>query len=366
MFTHPFPYAFGLDIGDLSIKLVQLHSFPMVGRRPRYHLRAARSMHLPHGLITNGILEQPEQIRSHLEKIIIPNRHRDHLVKSPWVVASLPDAQGFIKLIQLEGAGDNLVEEDILHAAQKHLPFEQDLCYIDWQIMADDDAKPDTTHVLIAAIPKTIADMYTYLFESLGLGVVALELESLATARAMITAQKVYDDEARAILDLGATHSSFIVYDHNHIQFSVTLAFSGEIVTTAIAQKFHVTYEEAEEKKKHADIHDTRQVLWPIMTSLVGDLSDQIQKAIHFYYSHFPDANKITHITMCGGGAMMKHLDQALTQQLKIEARPGHLWKNLNVNIAKYPSEREAISYATAVGLALRAAQNPFFAGHLL
>ncbi len=358
MFSSPFPHAFALDIGDLSLKLVQLRNITRNARTASYEILNMRDTSLPAGLIVNGELEQPEQVRKYIQHLLAGSKQHKP-VKSRWVAASIPDTQGFIKLIHIEKKEDDIIEEDILYAAKRHLPFDTEDYYIDWQIMPEHSLGEGTTDILIGAAPKRIADMYTYLFESLGLGVIALEIEALATARAMITASKTYENEARAVLDLGATRSSLIIYDHGHIQFSISLPYSGEIVTTAIAQRLHLSHDEAERKKIDDGLEYQKGEAWGVMAELTDRLTIEIEKAIQFYYSHFPKPNKITHITMCGGASLLKKLDAILSLKLKIVAKPGIVHKNLRLK--KEPTRPIKSSYATGIGLAIRAADNPFF-----
>lgn len=362
MLLHPFPHAFGVDFGDLSLKVVQLRNLSLRHRRPTYELDTFRSISIPPGLIINGEIQEPEKVRKYLEHLLTGSSRGMKPIRSRWVVGSLPDTQGFLKLITIKKKQEEIIEEDILIVAKKHIPFDENEYYLDWQIMPEVNNKE--TRILLGAAPKRISDMYTYLLESLGLGVIALEIESLATARAMITADKSYQDEARAILDLGAARSTLIIYDKGHIQFTRSLPFSGNVFTTAISQKLKISMEDAEKKKIHDGLMYKRSKTWPILSHLAEDMADQIEKTIQFYYSHFPNANTVTHITMCGGGALMKNLDTYLSNKLHIDARPGHVWKNLfshGHSRSPLPNDPEALHYATSIGLALRAADNPFF-----
>jgi Tfp pilus assembly PilM family ATPase len=58
----PFSGAFGLDIGDLSIKLVQLIPSAFYERQ-YFKIKELRTTSLPPGLIVNGEIQQPELIR---------------------------------------------------------------------------------------------------------------------------------------------------------------------------------------------------------------------------------------------------------------------------------------------------------------
>lgn len=361
MFFNPFPHAIGVDIGDLSIKVVQLNNISQRRRKPSYELVTARSTQLPHGLIINGILERPETVRKYLSHLFQKNNTNEKNIKTPWAVVSVPDNQGFIKLIQIDKEPNDIIEEDILIASKKHVPFQEDDYYLDWQIMPNNSDNGEYTNVLIGSIPKRIADMYTYLMESLGMAVIALEIGALSSARTMITATKEYTGEARAILDIGASRSTLIIFDHDHIQFSSSLAYSGEMLTTAISQKLHISYDEAEMKKKTYGLEYQKSKSWPILAESTDQLVQQIQRTLDFYYSHFQNSNKVTHITMCGGGSALKNLDKILSLKLKISSKPGNVWKNLSSPKTIDMDEKKSLRFTKAVGLALRAADNPFF-----
>lgn len=63
---------------------------------------------------------------------------------------------------------------------------------------------------------------------------------------------------------------------------------------------------------------------------------------------------------MCGGGSILKGLDKILSKELNIECKSGKIWKNLNTKKKIEIPYEESIKYSVAIGLALRAADNPF------
>jgi len=367
MFSNPFPDAFGLDIGDLSVKLVQLRNHSFLHHKPYYKLVTCRSVDLPPGLIVNGELQKPEEVRKRIKRLLQGTK-KQKTVKSPWVVVSLPETQSFIKHIEIKKPAEELIEEDIMLVAKKHIPFDEDNYYLQWQFLPDKLEEKNSTNLLIGAVPKTISDSYTYLMESMGLGVLALEIEALALARSMVTAQKKYENEARAILHISATRSNLIIHDHDFIQFSTSLPYSGEILTTALSQKLRIPYEEAEKiKMEHGTSYKKgNDKAWKIIVDFNKQLTDSIKDALDFYYSHFPNTNKVTRIVMCGGGSNLKNLDKIISTSLKVIARPGKPWKNLSNNKEDTMPEDKSLSYAGAIGLALRAADNPFFTNDII
>ncbi len=361
MLFHPYPNAFGLDIGDLSIKIVDLKNISGRKREPRFRLNVARQTTIPPGLIVDGDIQSPEQVRTYITHLIEGSKGEQPVI-GKWVVATIPEVHSFIKVIHLHKDAKDIIEADILLVAKQHIPFDEESYYLDWQLLPPITEDATHTRVLLGATPKHIADMYTYLIESLGLGIIALEIEALAIARAMITSTKAYKGEARALLDIGATQTSLVVYDHEAIQFSQTIPFSGEMITTAISQGLKISPEDAEALKQTHGIAYAKEYgeALGIIKQSVDAFVNTISRAFLFYHSHFPHTNAITHITMSGGGSNMKQLPELLTERLGIECQTGKVWKNLGDKPGTIPNDTSSLGYATAIGLAIRASDNPF------
>lgn len=353
----PFPDAFGLEIGDLAIKLIQLEPANFL-KRKFFKIKEIRTTKLPAGFIVNGEIQQPELVRKKLLYLLGKDNNKKYKrLKVPWVVASLPEIRTFLKLIKIEMNPDDLSEADVLYQAKKHLPFTLEEAYINWQIINRTDK--NYSQILIGAVPKIIADAYTYLLESVQLTPLTLEIEAIALTRSMITADKDYSGQARAILDLGATRSSLIIYDNETIQFSTSLNYSGELVTTAIEQSLKIDHQQAEDLKikNGAKYNGQNNKYLAAISKLNNQLITEIKSALSFYQEHFHNQNPVNHITMCGGMSNWLDLDNYISGKLKISSHPGNVWKNL---LGENKNKNEGSTFAVAIGLALKASQRPF------
>ncbi len=363
MLIHLFPHAFGIDIGDRSVKLVQLRNTPRL-RTTAFEPVTMRMCSLAPGLIVNGIIEQPELVRREIAKLLHGTKKGERPIKSPWVVASVPENHSFLKLISIpELQLENMEAFDPAPYVSTYLPVDDlDNYTLDWHIVHQNPSSSEKL-VLVGAVPKRIADSYTYLLESLGLGVMALEIEEVAMARSMVTARKQYNEEARAIIDIGSTRTQVIIYDHDIIQFSTVLPFSGELLTRAIMSGTKLSEEQAEVAKKQIglDISKDKKIS-SILIKEVKEFRKSLTHTLSSYYGHNTlSANRITRIVLCGGSCNLLHLDTFLTEELGIDCVRGNVWKNLGIDPKRAPIDNTtALSYATAIGLALRAADNPF------
>jgi len=354
--NNPFEEAFGLDIGDLSLKLVRLSKPPYFYRDKRYKIEHMSSINLPPGYIVNGEIQQPEMVRHKLLQLLGKNGHGKK-ISSPWVVADLPEPKTFLTSIELDMPPDQITQEDVEYQCQKHLPFDLAETYLDWQIVQPKE-KTRFTRILIGAVPKTIADSYTYLLESVGLQPVSLEIESLAIARSMMNKDSV----AGAILDIGATRSAIIIYDAGGVRFSTTINFSGELINMALIQQLKITYEEAEELKIANGFTYTKDKpdYLKILNELIDDLVIEIKKTITYYQDHYPQTTPIEHVDLCGGIALMQNLSSTLGRRLKIKTRIASTWKKIKTEILSEEQKKLELTMTSATGLAMRALKNPY------
>lgn len=357
MFIKPFQHAFALDFGDRSIKVVQLSKKISGG----FKLNHASTLPLSEGMIVDGEIQKPEEIIRLLKDHL--NHHSRGLIKTPWVVACLPEPKTYVQLIKVgaDPVSGSIEEAAVLAEAPSYLPYELDSVYLDWQPPESCSVEDKEAPVLLAAVPKIVTDAYTYLLNIAGFTPLALEVEALAIARAVINRRKDLTHEARGILDLGANRSSFIIYDHGIVQFSLTLPISGLKITKMIEEALQIAGPEAEKIKKECGL-DQRKCHGKLKDVLVGvleDLTAKIFQAVQFYKLHFPENEKLTGIRLCGGGANLPALESYLSAKLKMKVRRANPWVNLfPVGQEPLPLE-DTLSYTTAIGLAMRALEKP-------
>jgi Tfp pilus assembly PilM family ATPase len=124
-----------------------------------------------------------------------------------------------------------------------------------------------------------------------------------------------------------------------------------------------VSPEEAEKTKNEKGIIDSEQnqdVFGCLMPAVTG-IRDEISKHLDYWNSHrdeiLPDEkdNKISKIILCGSQSMIPGINDYLSGALRVETTLGNPWSNV-IDLNKYIpplNNREALDYATAIGLAI-------------
>ncbi len=375
----------GLDLSDLSIKLVQLDK-----RRDKIKIQALSKLNLAQGIIVNGeIKDKPELIKA-IKKIIADPQYGK--ISSEEVVACLPESKTFIKLIEIQKSPNSLA--DIIGSEiEKHVPMELNEIYYDWQIIQE---LPDKYLVLIGAAPKNIVNQYTDLLDEAKLSPIALEIEPISICRCLLKEEtaslkpitfgakaKVDASLNYGIIDIGANHTCMIFYSGNTILFTVSMPISGEEITSKISQALNLTKEQAEKAKIICGLDENKAngVIKEILADNLGSLVEKIKEAVLFYENYFSQRGALSQILLCGGGANIPNLEKIISKEFSVEVGLADALTNLseeknkfdeifiekhtlNLKSAKLDSDdkqknlsvkqNSSATFTTAFGLALR------------
>lgn len=356
------PSAFGLDISDLSIKAAQLKK-----SKGGFFLSSFGEFPVEPGIIEQGRIQKEKELAEILKMVRM--QVQGAKIKTPYVVASLPEEQAFLQVIQLPRMSRNDLESAVRFEAENYVPYSLDTMEIDFEQVAPVVDHLNHADVLLAALPKTTVNSYVATLKAAGLIPLVLEIESLAVARALI--QQETAPVPVLVVDLGATRTSFIVFAGYSLRFTVSIAVSSSRFTQSIAKCLRIGLQEAEilkstyglENQNSASGKEVFEALIPPLTDLV----EQIKKYINYYESHAGHehlkrpVSTIQKIILCGGGANLRGLVQFLVKELRKEVGIGNPWVNiLPTPLKELPplSFRESLRYTTAFGLAIRAARS--------
>jgi len=352
------PEALGLDVSNLSLKLIKLKK-----RGKFFDLESFREKEITPGIIKEGEIKDEKK----LVEII---KEATKKVKTKYVVASLPEEKAFLQVIKMPKLPEEDLKSALVFETEKYIPLPIDQVYLDSQIIRPVFNHQENFEVLISAIPKKVADSYLNSLKLAGLQPLVFEVESMAIARAMI--ENEFSKHPILIIDLGATRTSFIVFSGKTIKFTSSIPISSQGFTHVISKTLGVSFEEAEklkikyglEEKIRLKIEEEKTVkkmekgrIFEALIPPMVDLVQQIKKCIDFYESHTP-GEKIKEILLCGGGANLKGLPELLTIELKLPVELGNPWVNIlekKEKGSKKLSLEKSLSFATALGLALRA-----------
>lgn len=371
MFEQQIDDPIGLDISELSVKFVQFKP-----KGTRLELAAFADVPIPPGLVSEDIIANEHGLVDFLVELFGKRTYHAGKVRGRSIVASIPESKAFVKVISLPKLDPEELVTAVPIEAEQYIPLPLDQMQIDWQPVGEVNGK---LRVLITATPKEYVQNLVRVLNSAGLVPQALEPESAAITRALLSSKG--GDAGTLILDMDAARTSLIVYADNSVQFTSSLPMAGNALTDAIAKSLSIDTKEAEHIKRLHGVptftpsnkrvsEEVSKMMSEISQSLepvLANLYDEMKNTIRFHEEHNTEGEAkntfVTQVVLCGGTAKLPNIADYL--QAKIGADPyfqgraikvtlGDAWRNV-IDVGDPPfSRREALSYTTAIGLALR------------
>lgn len=354
------PEIFGIDINDLSLRIVKLQK-----RGGSFNLVSFNETFFSPGIVKEGVI-QDEQA---LVKIIKTacNAVKGKKLDTKYVVVSLPEEKSFAQVIQMPKMTNEELKLAVPFEAENYIPLSVNTVYLDFQVI--DYHEPGVSHMdlLINVMAKSIVDSYVSCFKKAGLVPCILEVESQAIIRALMKNNE--KDIPAVFVDFGETKTNLIIYSNNSIRFTVIIPISSGQLTEAISEKLGVGFNEAEKLKVQYGL-DKRagkeaNNLISAMSPLLNDLAEQIKKYINFYQGHafheyFSSNEKVKKVVLCGGGANLKELAGFLSKNLKIPVELGNPLLSISQDKTGLFTSKKILSFTTAIGTALKGAGDTY------
>ncbi|MGE5298132.1 MAG: type IV pilus assembly protein PilM [Acidobacteriaceae bacterium] len=348
--------AFGLDVSDISIKVMQLDP-----RKDGFFPVAYANSGIASNIIVNHLIAHEDKLAEAIQRAVAMARH----VNTKYVVANVPEAKSFVRILKLPRMSDSELEGSIPWELEQDIPVPIDQVYLDWQVIKQDK---ENSHVLVTATPRDYVDSLVESIKMAGLSPVALELESQASGRALIG--KDDQNEAVLILDMSVAQTSFIIVVYNGLlEYTSSIPIAGNAFTESIARNLGISAGEAEKIKREAGLigeskyGNVRQAMLPILDNIV----DEIKNVVRFYNDHTSFDKQITKVYLSGGTAKLAGVVDYISARLNLGAgKPlgrvalGNPWTNVctESSMKNLPmSKEDGLEYTTAIGLALRGTQ---------
>ncbi len=341
---------FGLDIGQSSLKVMQLDS----EFTPENKDDKTSSRILGYGFTTfdksaqkDGVIIKPEVVAKAAQQMF--NHHLIGEITTKRVAIAVPAYRTFTRSLKLPKLKASQLREAVELEAEQYISLPLADLYIDYEIINQTE---DTTELLVVAVPKDIVDSYLELAQILGLE--AFLIEPTLSSSARLFSLDKQSDVPSLIIDFGSLSADISIYDHA-VKVTGTVQGGGVNFTDSIKNKLGITSEEAGliktryglgSSKKQAQI---KTALEPTLQQIVKE----IRRMIRYYEERYGTERPIQQIVTLGGGANIPGLSEYLTEAMRLAVRRTDPWHYLDCPDLQPPSLADRPMYATVAGLSL-------------
>jgi len=340
--------AFGLDLSDLSVKVVQ-----MKNKGGKEEVVSFGSVDISQGSIVDGEIVEQKNVVNAIRRAV--SEAGPKKIRTKKVICSLPETKAFLRVINLPEMKSDEVQEAIKWELEANIPMSVDQVYYDWQVLDKNlNQEKGKMNVLVVAFSKKVINQFYETLQLAGLEVVGMEIESIAQARSLLRED---DEKTSLVVDLGDRRTSLLVIIGNIPCFTSSIPVSGSGMTDAIAKMLGVSFDKAEKTKLAYGIGSVSQqdVIFRSVKPILDGLATEIDRTIDFYISNLNYSNSVDRIIICGGGSNMQGMIPYLSRKINREVELGNPWVNL-FSTEKIPiiDKNKSVQYSTAIGLSLK------------
>jgi len=341
--------AAGIDVSDHSIRFVEFFHGSGKARLFRFGQK-----NIPDGVISYGDIKDPEKL-----KAILSEFAREQ--KLSFVRCALPEEKAYVFKTDVPALNAQETRDNIAFQLEENVPLKAEDSIFDYVFLPKrDDGTSVSREVIVSVFPKSVIDQYYSLYKSAGLTPLSFEMEADAISRAVVPKN---EHDCVMVVDFGRQRTGLSIVDRGVVEFASTVDVGGDILTHAIEKHFNVSFEEAEQIKHEETFvgHSEHKEFFASLMNSVSALADEMNKHFVYWHTH-PDRKgrkspRIERIVLVGGDANLGGIAEHLSLVLKTKVELGNVWVNalsLDDSIPEMPFAA-SLSYAAAVGLALRA-----------
>jgi type IV pilus assembly protein PilM len=344
----------GLDIGSQSIKVAEIKVSKSGRTLKRFGLTD-----LSPGLIEEGAINDPQAVADSIRQLFKTSN-----IKEKRVALSIGGYSIIVKKINLQKVSEAQLLETIHFEAEQYIPFDINDVNLDFQILGESEINPDQMSVLLVAAKKELINDYIDLVQMAGLIPAIIDVDAFALQNIYESSYSPMEDEredtdilATALVDIGASKTSLNILRGASSLFMRDISFGCSLINQKIASQCGCTIEEAEKiKRETLPGLLSPKALAAIVSEATSEWTDEIRRALDFYYSSFPD-DRIGRIILSGGGSRIKKIRERLVTETGADVEIIKPFGNMDFADDEFDAsylEQIAPQAAIAMGLALR------------
>ena len=337
----------GLDIGSRAIKAAEIDGLK---KGDKLTLKRFGIIDMPRGVFEEGNIKKPKEVADAIKHLF-----KSYDIRENNVAVSIGGYSVIIKKINVQSMTEDQLHETIQFEAEQYIPFDIKDVNLDFQILEKKDHS-NRMNVLLVAAKKEIVESYLNLMEMANLNPCIIDVDAFALQNIFEINYEPQNDNV-ALIDIGACKTSLNILKGEDSVFMRDVSLGCDQINQKIVSLVGCTNDEAEQIKfsEETDLISSEDLI-EITTTVVADWCAEIQRALEFFYSTYPD-DQIKTILLSGGGGNIKNFKQLLATETTAQVEIFDPFKAFYLDKKRFDSSyirQIAPQAAICMGLATR------------
>jgi len=279
--------------------------------------------------------------------------------KSREVAIAISGDAAITKVIQMpKNLSEADMEGQVELQADQYIPFPMEEVSFDFEVVGESARDPDMLDVLLVATRTENVEQRNAAVAAAGLTARVVDVEAFAVENAcQLLTHQMADagaDHYVAIVDFGASTTTFSVLHDLKVIYTRDFAFGGQQLTEEIMRTYGLSMEDAGRAKKEGGLPSNYQP--EVLDAFMDDMSQQVSRSLQFFLASGSGREQPDQILVCGGCANIPGVADVSGSHVGIATEIGDPLGQMKVSSRARSQgvQRDATALLTACGLALR------------
>jgi type IV pilus assembly protein PilM len=330
----------GLDITTSSVKLIELSQS---GKRFRVESYSAEPT--PPSSVNEKAIVDAKAVGEAIRRAV-----KRAGAKATDVAIAISGDAAITKVIQMPAVlSERDLEGQVEIQADQYIPFPMEEVSFDYEIVGPNENDPELMDVLLVATRTDNVEQRQNAVTAAGLTASIVDVEAFAL--------QIPDGgigQAVAIVDIGASSTTFSVLQDLKVIYTRDFAFGGQQLTEEIMRTYGLSMEDAGRAKKQGGLPSNYQP--EVLEPFVDDMTQQVSRSLQFYLASGGGREQPDMILVCGGCANIPGIADVISSRVGIPTEVGDPLGQMKIS-SKAKSQgvhKDSTALLTACGLALR------------
>jgi len=266
------------------------------------------------------------------------------------VIVGIPSENVLSRFISLPPVEKRRIHDIVQYEARQQIPFDLNEVLWDYERVQEEYLPGEEIDIGLFAVRREHINQYLEDLRPLGGALKGLQTSPLAAYSFVRT--DLAPEEPIIVVDIGAKTTDLIVIEGAKFWMR-NLRVAGNSFTQALQRKFNITFEDAENVKRHMARSKHRARIFEVMQPVAQELVSEIQRSIGYYKSLSREA-KFEEILVLGDAIKLYGLHRFISERLQYRIRVLDELKDIEVAEEKREGFQKVLpGMAAAVGLAM-------------
>ena len=268
-------------------------------------------------------------------------------------VVGIPSENVLSRFISLPPVSKARIRDIVQYEARQQIPFDLSEVLWDFQRVRKDLVPGEEIDIGLFAVRREHVDGYLAELKSLGGNLQGLQISPLAAYN--FVRVDIAPEKPLIVVDMGARSTDLIILEGDKFWVR-NVRIAGRSFTQTLQRKFNISFEDAENVKKHMERSKHRARIFDALMPVAQELVSEIQRSIGYYKSLSKDA-KFEEILILGDAFKTYGLSRFMSERLQYRVHAAEETHNVGVIDGRREAFLKALpGLATAAGLALQGA----------